>query len=277
MASLTLSHSVASSFSGHFHILPSPSPVRSPYRNPRTGNGSVVSVRATADIVLVEKSEIEKPYRLKTAYTEKIIPQLKEEFKYTNVHQVPKIEKIVVNCGMGDAASNAKGLEAALNDLAQITGQRPVKTRARASIATFKIREGQALGLAVTLRGNIMWSFLDRFINLALPRTRDFQGVTPSSFDGNGNFNVGIRDQGVFPEIKFDLAGKTRGMDVCITTTANTDQEGQKLLALMGMPFTEGAAGSSQPVVAKKKLMRHHFDKKNIKGGKPAKGGKKRK
>lgn len=178
------------------------------------------------------------------------------------LYQVPKVQKIVVNCGIGDAAQNDKGLEAAMKDIALITGQKPIKTRARASIATFKIREDQPLGIAVTLRGDVMYSFLDRLINLALPRTRDFQGVSPSSFDGNGNYSIGVKDQGVFPEIRFDAVGKTRGMDVCISTTAKSDQEGQKLLALMGMPFREGGGGSTGAIVRKKKLKSHHFDAK---------------
>ncbi|CAI0425072.1 unnamed protein product [Linum tenue] len=185
-----------------------------------------------------------------------------EEFSYSNIIRVSKIDKIVLNCGIGEAAQNAKGLDAAMNDLALIAGQRPVKTRARNSIATFKIREGQPLGIAVTLRGNVMFSFLDRLINLGLPRTRDFQGVTTSSFDGHGNYSIGIREQGVFPEIKFDLSGKPRGMDVCISTTANTDQEAQKMLTLMGMPFREGGGGSATGLPKKKKLKAHHFDPK---------------
>lgn len=216
---------------------------------------------AAGGIVLVEKSEAEKTGRLKTTYLEKIVPLLREEFSYTNIHQVPKIEKIVVNCGIGDAAQNAKGLEAAMNDLALITGQRPVKTRARNSIATFKIREGEPLGIAVTLRGNMMYSFLDRLINLGLPRTRDFQGVNPNSFDGHGNYSIGVKEQSVFPEIRYDALGKPKGMDVCITTTAKTDKEGQRLLALMGMPFREG--GGPANLIRKKKLKAHHFDSKS--------------
>ncbi|CAN7089171.1 unnamed protein product [Brassica rapa subsp. narinosa] len=238
MASPSLLHSSASSFHCRFPSLAAvtssaPPPLR-----------SVVKVSASGT-VLVEKSEAEKVQRLKTAYLERIIPALKDEFKYINIHQVPKVQKIVVNCGIGDAAQNDKGLEAAMKDIALITGQKPVKTRARASIATFKIREDQPLGIAVTLRGDVMYSFLDRLINLALPRTRDFQGVSPSSFDGNGNYSIGVKDQSVFPEIRFDAIGKARGMDVCISTTAKTDQEGQKLLALMGMPFREGSSANT--------------------------------
>ncbi|KAF3441568.1 hypothetical protein FNV43_RR15482 [Rhamnella rubrinervis] len=260
MASPSLLGSATSLFHGRFPVVPTPLSVRVPYGS--LGNGSgVVSVKASAGTVLVEKSEAEKINRLKTMYLEKIVPLLMEEFSYKNVLQVPKIEKIVVNCGIGDAQQNAKGLEAAMNDLALITGQRPVKTRARASIATFKIREGQPLGIAVTLRGNVMYSFLDRLINLGFPRTRDFQGVNPNSFDGHGNYSVGVREQSVFPEIRFDVLGKPRGMDVCIVTTADTDKEGQKLLSLMGMPFREG--GGQTSLVRKKKLKAHHFDSKS--------------
>lgn len=167
----------------------------------------------------------------------------------------------MVNCGIGDAAQNSKGLDAAMNDLALITGQRPVKTRAKNAIATFKIREGQPLGIAVTLRGNVMYSFLDRLINLGLPRTRDFQGVNPNSFDGHGNYSIGFREQSVFPELSYDALGKPRGMDVCITTTAETDKEAHRLLALMGMPFREGSGGQTT-FTKKKKLRAHHFDSK---------------
>ncbi|GFP91484.1 sphingoid long-chain bases kinase 2 mitochondrial [Phtheirospermum japonicum] len=229
-----LLHSAASTFHGQFSV-------RLPSVNFSGGRPGGLSVKASS-VVLVEKTEAEKVNRLKTTYLEKIIPLLKEEFNYTNVHQVPKVEKIVVNCGIGDAAQNAKGLEAAMNDLALITGQRPVKTRAKKAIATFKIREDQPLGIAVTLRGSMMYSFLDRLINLGLPRTRDFQGVSSNSFDGNGNYSIGFREQSVFPEISYDVLGKPRGMDVCIETTANTDKEAHRLLALMGMPFREGAA-----------------------------------
>lgn len=259
MASPALLQSNASSFHGQFPLASSPFSVRLPYGNPRNGCG--FSVKASSEIVLVEKSEAVKTNRLKTTYLEKIVPLLKEEFSYQNMHEVPKIEKIVLNCGIGDASQNAKGLEAAMNELALIAGQRPVKTRARASIATFKLREGQPVGIAVTLRGNMMYSFLDRLINLGLPRTRDFQGVNPNSFDGHGNYSIGMKDQSVFPEIRFDILGRARGMDVCITTTAKTDKEGQQLLALMGMPFREG--GGSTVVQRKKKLKAHHFDSKS--------------
>ncbi|KAK9103720.1 hypothetical protein Sjap_020974 [Stephania japonica] len=255
MASPTILHSCLSSFHGRSLA----TPTRIPSPNPRNPSG--FSVMASSGIVLVEKSEAEKAHRLKTAYSDKIVPLLKEEFSYGNILQVPKVEKIVLNCGIGDAAQNSKGLEQAINELALIAGQRPVKTKARVSLATFKLREGQTVGIAVTLRGNIMYAFLDRLINLGLPRTRDFQGVNPNSFDGHGNYSIGIRDQSVFPEIRFDALGKPKGMDVCITTTAKTDKEGHKLLALMGMPFREG--GGPSAVVRKKKLKSHHFDSKS--------------
>ncbi|XP_028770420.1 50S ribosomal protein L5, chloroplastic [Neltuma alba] len=262
MAGPSLLQSSTSSFLGQFRVFPAPLFSGLLYRN---GNGGAVApVKATAagsGAVLVEKSEAEKPRRLKITYNEKIVPLLMEEFNYTNIHEVPKIEKVVVNCGIGDAAQNAKGLEAAINDLALITGQRPVKTRARASLATFKIREGQPLGIAVTLRGKLMYSFLDRLVNLGLPRTRDFQGVNPNSFDGHGNFSIGVKDQSVFPEIRSDIVGTPRGMDVCIATTAKTDQEASRLLALMGMPFREG--GGPVTTIRKKKLKSHHFDSKS--------------
>nr|4V61_BH Chain BH, Ribosomal Protein L5 [Spinacia oleracea]5H1S_H Chain H, 50S ribosomal protein L5, chloroplastic [Spinacia oleracea]5MLC_G Chain G, 50S ribosomal protein L5, chloroplastic [Spinacia oleracea]5X8P_F Chain F, 50S ribosomal protein L5, chloroplastic [Spinacia oleracea]5X8T_F Chain F, 50S ribosomal protein L5, chloroplastic [Spinacia oleracea] len=215
---------------------------------------------AAGTAVFVDKAEAETINRLKTNYIEKMVPLLKEEFSYSNILEVPKVVKIVVNCGIGDASQNAKGLDAAINELALITGQRPVKTKAKTSIAGFKVREGMTLGIAVTLRGNLMYSFLDRLINLALPRTRDFQGVNPNSFDGHGNYSVGFREQSVFPEIKPEIVGKARGMDVCITTTAKTDKEAYKLLSLMGMPFREGSGPST--LVRKKKLKSHHFDAK---------------
>jgi len=196
---------------------------------------------------------------LKNTYIKNIVPRLKEEFSYINIHQVPKVEKIVVNCGMGDADQNSKGLEAAMKDLATITGQRPVKTKAKQSIASFKLREGATVGIAVTLRGDMMYSFLDRLINMGLPRTRDFQGLNPNSFDGHGNYSVGMRDQSVFPEIRYEALGKQKGMDVCITTTANTDKEAQRLLALLGMPFREGGGG---PTLVFRKKKKAHYDPK---------------
>lgn len=175
--------------------------------------------------------------RLKTLYQETIIPKLKEEFSYTNVHQIPKLKKITVNRGLGEASQNAKALEASLRELAVITGQRPVVTRAKKAIAGFKIRQGMPVGVMVTLRSERMYAFLDRLINLSLPRIRDFRGISPKSFDGRGNYNLGIREQLIFPEIQYDSIEQIRGMDIAIITTATTDEEGRALLKHMGMPF----------------------------------------
>ncbi|WP_421658542.1 50S ribosomal protein L5 [Leptothermofonsia sp. ETS-13] len=177
--------------------------------------------------------------RLKALYQEKIVPKLMEQFNYTNIHQVPKITKITVNRGLGEAAQNAKALEASLAEIAIITGQKPVVTRAKKAIAGFKIRQGMPVGIMVTLRSGRMYSFLDRLINLALPRIRDFRGVSPKSFDGRGNYTLGIREQLIFPEVDYDSIDQIRGMDISIITTANTDEEGRALLKEMGMPFRE--------------------------------------
>lgn len=174
---------------------------------------------------------------LKAKYQETIIPKLKEQFSYTNIHQVPKLEKIIINRGLGEASQNAKALESSLKELATITGQKPVVTRAKKAIAGFKIREGMPVGVMVTLRGDKMYSFLDRLINLALPRIRDFRGISPKSFDGRGNYSLGVREQLIFPEIEYDSIDQIRGMDIAIVTTANTDEEGRALLKEMGMPF----------------------------------------
>lgn len=217
-------------------------------------------------IVLVDPSEAQKVHRLKAVYDQKVVPLITEEFGYTNVHQVPKLEKIVVNCGLGAEAGNSKGLDAAMKDLAMITGQWPVKTKARKSVASFKIREGNTIGIAVTLRGRIMYNFLDRLINLGLPRTMDFLGVNPNSFDGHGNYSLGLRDQGVFPEIPYEVGGKKNGMDVSIVTSAKTDNEAFRLLVLLGMPFSENI--KTDVVIRKKRLKRHHFlSKGKGKGG----------
>ncbi len=175
--------------------------------------------------------------RLKTLYYETIVPKLTEQFSYTNVHQVPKVEKIVINRGLGEASQNAKALESSLSELATITGQRPVVTRAKKAIAGFKIREGMPVGVMVTLRADRMYAFLDRLISLALPRIRDFRGVSAKSFDGRGNYSLGIREQLIFPEIDYDSVDQIRGLDVAIVTTASTDEEGRALLKEMGMPF----------------------------------------
>ncbi|KQK23904.1 50S ribosomal protein L5, chloroplastic [Brachypodium distachyon] len=207
-------------------------------------------------IILVDPSEAQKVHRLKTVYDEKVVPIITDEFGYTNVHQVPKLEKIVVNCGLGVDAGNSKGLDAAMKDLASITGQWPVKTKAKNSVASFKIREGNTIGIAVTLRGRVMFNFLDRLINLGLPRTMDFLGVNPNSFDGHGNYTIGLRDQGVFPEIPYEVGGKKNGMDVTIVTTAKTDNEALRLLTLLGMPYAEHMKSDQ---FKKKRLKRHHF------------------
>jgi large subunit ribosomal protein L5 len=175
--------------------------------------------------------------RLKEKYQKEVVPALQKEFDYNNPMQVPSVHKVVVNIGMGEAIQNAKAMDAAVSDLASITGQRPVITRAKRSVAAFKLREGMQIGCMVTLRGDRMYYFLDKLINVALPRLRDFQGVSPEAFDGRGNYTLGLREQLVFPEIDYDKVDKVRGMEVSIVTTARTDEEGRRLLKLMGMPF----------------------------------------
>jgi large subunit ribosomal protein L5 len=175
--------------------------------------------------------------RLKEKYQKEVVPALQKEFDYNNPMQVPSVHKVVVNIGMGEAIQNAKAMDAAVSDLASITGQRPVITRAKRSVAAFKLREGMQIGCMVTLRGDRMYYFLDKLINVALPRLRDFQGVSPEAFDGRGNYTLGLREQLVFPEIDYDKVDKVRGMEVSIVTTARTDEEGRRLLRLMGMPF----------------------------------------
>jgi large subunit ribosomal protein L5 len=175
--------------------------------------------------------------RMKERYRNEVIPALMQEFGYKNVMQAPRLEKVKVNIGMGEAVQDAKSLDSASRDVAVITGQRPVITRARRSIANFKLREGMPIGVSVTLRGDRMWEFLDRMLNAALPRIRDFQGVSPNSFDGRGNYSLGLREQMIFPEIEYDKIDKVRGMQVTICTSAKTDEEGMRLLELMGMPF----------------------------------------
>lgn len=175
--------------------------------------------------------------RLKETYNKEIVDAMTAKFGYKNVMQVPKLDKIVVNMGVGEAKENAKVLESAVADLETITGQKAVITRAKNSIANFKIREGMAIGCKTTLRGDKMYEFLDRLVNLALPRVRDFRGVDPNSFDGRGNYALGIKEQLIFPEIEYDKVDKVRGMDVIIVTTARTDEESRELLRLFGMPF----------------------------------------
>ena len=175
--------------------------------------------------------------RLKDRYVSQVIPSLIEKFSYSNVNQVPKLEKVVINMGMGDVKDNAKALDAAIKDLAAISGQKPVVTKARRSVANFKLREGMNVGAKVTLRGTRMYEFADKLINVALPRVRDFRGISAKSFDGRGNFALGVKEQLIFPEIDYDEVEKVRGMDIVFVTTAKTDEEAHELLSLMGMPF----------------------------------------
>ncbi len=175
--------------------------------------------------------------RLKEAYLKKIVPAMTKEFGYTNRMAVPKVQKISVNIGLGEATGNSKLMDGAVNELSQIAGQRPVINKARKSIAAFKLREGMAIGCSVTLRGDRMYEFLDRLVSVTLPRVRDFRGVSSKSFDGRGNYTLGIKDQLIFPEIDYNKVEKTKGMNICITTTAKTDAEGLALLKHLGMPF----------------------------------------
>ncbi|GAE26048.1 LSU ribosomal protein L5p [Halalkalibacter wakoensis JCM 9140] len=175
--------------------------------------------------------------RLKEKYTSEIVPSLVEKFNYSSVMGVPKLEKIVVNMGVGDAVSNAKALDKAVEELQDITGQKPLVTKAKKSIAGFKLREGMPIGAKVTLRGERMYEFLDKLISVSLPRVRDFRGVSKKAFDGRGNYTLGVKEQLIFPEIDYDKVDKVRGMDVVIVTTANTDEEARELLTQMGMPF----------------------------------------
>ncbi len=177
--------------------------------------------------------------RMREIYSKEIAPAMQKKFGYKNIMQIPKLEKIVVNMGVGEAKENSKILEAAARDMEIITGQKPVLTKAKKSVANFKIREGMAIGCKVTLRGDKMYEFADRLINLALPRVRDFRGVNANAFDGRGNYALGIREQLIFPEIEYDKIDKVRGMDVIFVTTANTDEEARELLTLFGMPFSK--------------------------------------
>ncbi len=177
--------------------------------------------------------------RLLDSYRNDVVPQLMTDFQYKNVMQVPKLSKIVVNIGLGEAVQNARALEAAVGDLTMIVGQKPVVTRAKKSIAAFKLRAGMPIGAMVTLRGPQMYEFMDRLVSASLPRIRDFRGVSPNSFDGRGNYTLGLRDQIMFPEIDYDKIDKTRGLEVSIVTTAQNDEEGRRLLTLLGMPFAK--------------------------------------
>ena len=175
--------------------------------------------------------------RLKDTYVKEVAPALMKKFEYKSVMQIPKLEKIVINVGCGEARDNPKIVDAIVSDVVQITGQKPVLCKAKKSVANFKLREGMTIGVKVTLRGERMYEFLDRFFNLALPRVRDFRGINPNSFDGRGNYSMGIKEQLIFPEIDYDKIDKVRGMDICFVTTANTDEEARELLSLMGAPF----------------------------------------
>lgn len=176
--------------------------------------------------------------RLQEKYAQEAAPELTKKFGYKNVMQLPKLEKVIINMGVGEAVGNPKALDAAVNDLTLIAGQKPIVTRAKKSIATWKIRQGMPIGAKVTLRGSRMYQFLDKFINVALPRVRDFHGVSAKAFDGRGNYSVGLKEQLIFPEIDYDKIDKVRGMNVVIVTTAKTDEEARELLSLLGMPFS---------------------------------------
>ncbi len=177
--------------------------------------------------------------RMKDVYTSEIAPALMQKFAYSSVMQIPRLDKIVINVGAGDAKENSKVIDAIMADLALITGQKPVPTYARKSVANFKLREGMKIGVKVTLRGEKMYEFLDRLFNFALPRVRDFKGINPNAFDGRGNYSLGLKEQLIFPEIEYDKVDKIRGMDICFVTTANTDEEARELLRLMGAPFAK--------------------------------------
>jgi large subunit ribosomal protein L5 len=180
--------------------------------------------------------------RLKDRYQGEVVPSLRKEFGYDNVMQVPRVAKVVLNIGMGEAIQNAKAMDNAVRDITDITGQRPVVTRAKRSVAAFKLREGMPIGVTVTLRGQRMYDFLDKLANVALPRLRDFQGISADAFDGHGNYTLGIKEQLVFPEINYDKIDRVRGMEITIVTTAHTDEEGRRLLTMLGMPFKRAKA-----------------------------------
>jgi large subunit ribosomal protein L5 len=177
--------------------------------------------------------------RMKDFYKAEVAPALMKKFSYKSVMEIPKLDKIVINVGAGEAKDNAKAIDAISSDLAKITGQKPMVCKAKKSVANFKLREGMPIGVKVTLRGDRMYEFLDRLFNVALPRVRDFRGINPNSFDGRGNYNMGIREQLIFPEIEYDKVDKVRGMDICFVTTAKTDEEAREFLTLMGAPFTK--------------------------------------
>lgn len=179
------------------------------------------------------------PLSMREKYESEVVPTLQEEFGFSSPMMVPRVTKVVMNIGVGEALDNSKALDAAVEDMTKIAGQKPVITRARKSVAGFKLREGRAIGVKVTLRGERMWALLDRLVNLALPRTRDFRGISPDAFDGRGNYTLGLREQLIFPEIEYDKIDKLRGMEITIVTTADNDEEGRRLLKLLGFPFSE--------------------------------------
>lgn len=177
--------------------------------------------------------------RLKEKYINEVVPGLQEKFNYSNVMAIPKLDKVTINIGLGEAVANPKAVDAAMNDLMAITGQKPVVTKAKKSIATFKVRQGMPIGVKVTLRGERMYEFVDKLVSIALPRVRDFHGVSPKSFDGRGNYSLGLKEQLIFPEIEYDKVDKVRGMDIIFVTTAKTDEEARELLAQFNMPFAK--------------------------------------
>ena len=182
-------------------------------------------------------AENKTPNRVKALYDQQVVSAMMKKFNYKNVNQVPKLVKITINSGLGDIKDNAKSVQLAQKELEQIAGQKPVLTLAKKSVANFKVREGQGVGMKVTLRGERMYEFFDKFVSIALPRVRDFRGVSKKSFDGRGNYAMGVKEQLIFPEISYDQVEKIRGFDICFTTTANTDEEARELLAMLGMPF----------------------------------------
>jgi len=182
-------------------------------------------------------ADTKREYRLKTYYVETVVPALMSKFNYKNVNEVPKLDKIVLNMGLGDDKDNSKSFQLAVEELKLISGQKPIVTKAKKSVANFKVREGQNIGAKVTLRAGKMYDFLDKLISIVLPRVRDFKGISTKSFDGRGNYAMGLREQLIFPEISYDQVEKTRGLDICVVTTAKTDEEAKELLTMLGMPF----------------------------------------
>ena len=195
------------------------------------------SVMADKKKTAAAADNTKREYRLKTLYTEKVVPALMAKFNYTNINEVPKLEKIVLNMGLGDEKDNSKSFQLAVEELKLISGQKPIVTKAKKSVANFKVREGQNIGAKVTRRAGKMYDFLDKLMSIVLPRVRDFKGVPTKSFDGRGSYAMGVKEQLIFPEITYEQVEKVRGMDICIVTTAKTDEEAKELLALMGMPF----------------------------------------